>query len=335
VEGDEKYKRAHSAVQALNRLRNPGTRKRKHEKELHFKRDRKRARILWNDPNILGYGVGPKVSGGSKSEFCLVFFVRKKMAKERLRHLAKIPERLRFETMGMDLQTDVQEWVKPPVAHLNPGIEIGDSFGHKGTMTVAVRDRKTGSPLVLSCSHVLARGGEGAKTGDLVESPVSPLANLGENVVGTLFKFMRLRRNGNNSLDAAVAIPAEGISISNDIPGVGTIAGVRDLDQENADGIIGLPLKKIGGVSGTLDGTLGNVHISIPLVFHEMDSDPVLDFVDLFEITCESRPGDSGAAIVDTSSAPRIVGMNIAGNETGSGLFTLIQPVFDLLNLEL
>jgi hypothetical protein len=331
MEGGEKYKQAHSGVQALNRLRQAGTRKRKHEKISHFNRDRKRARALWNDPNILGYGVGPKVSKGGKTDFCLVFFVRKKMALERLRHLTKIPERLLIETLGLEVQTDVQEWGRPPVAHLNPGSEIGDSFGHKGTMTAAVRNRDTGAPLILSCSHVLAQGGEGAHEGDLIESPVFPLANLGVNVVGTLFNFVNLRRHANNSLDGATATPSAGIPASNNIPGIAAIAAIRDLRQENADDINGLSLRKVGATSGTLAGTLGNMHISIPLVYHEMDGDPVLDFVELVEITCESEPGDSGAAIIDDNN--RLVGMNIGGNESGSGLFTHIQPVFDLLKL--
>ncbi len=333
MEGSEKYQQAHSGVQALNRLRKAGARKRKQEKISHFKRDRKQAHTLWNDPNILGYGVGPKVSKGGKDGFCVVFFVRKKLAKERLRHLVQIPEQLRIETLGLNIQTDVQEWGKPPVAHLAPGSEIGDSFGHKGTVTAAVRERGTGKPLILSCSHVLAQGGEGAHEGDLIESPVFPLANPGVNVVGALFSFMNLKRHTNNSLDAATATPSAGIPASNHIPGIGSIAVIRDLRQENADDINGLPLRKIGATSGTLSGTLGNMHISIPLVYHEMDGDPVLNFVDLVEITCDSEPGDSGAAIIDDNN--RLVGMNIGGNENGSGLFTHIQPVFDCLGLSL
>jgi len=51
------------------------------------------------------------------SDFCLVFFVRKKHPKGRLRHLARVPRHLAIDTLGMKVLTDVQEWGGTPVAH--------------------------------------------------------------------------------------------------------------------------------------------------------------------------------------------------------------------------
>lgn len=345
MDSNEQYKQARIATLALNRFRRPSARKRDSEKVSHFNRDLKKARTLWQEDNILGFGVGPKLSKEgnkvSKSDFSLVFFVRKKMAKKRLRHLMEIPDRLVLETLDLEIQTDVQEWGGPPVAHstLFPGGQIGDSFGHAGTIALAVRHATTGSPLMLSCSHVLARGGEGANQGDLVESPVAPLAPLGTNVVGRLFGFTVLSRTSkDNDVDAAVAEPADGVNISNDFDGSGGIAGIRDLTdstKESADSLRDLELQKIGFVTGSRKGTLGNIHITASLVYHEMSGDPVLDFVDLAELNCLSREGDSGAPVLDTETPPSIVGMNIAGKADGTCLFIHIQKIFDRLSITL
>jgi len=338
MDGNEQYKQARSAILALNRFLRPSARKRGGEKKSHFTRDRTNARTLWNDPNVLGFGVGPKVFVGGRSDFCLVFFVRKKMAKKRLRHLAEIPDRLLLETLDLEIQTDVQQWGTPPVAHstLSAGGQIGDSFGHAGTMTLAVKDASSGLPLMLSCSHVLARGGEGARKGDTVESPVKPLSPLGENVVGSLTRFTVLDRDASdNQVDAAVAEPANGVEISNDFAGIGRISGIRDLTQEDAETLKDLELQKVGFVTGPLKGTMGNMHISTSLVYHELTGDPILDFTELVELNCLSREGDSGAAVLDTQTPARIVGMNIAGKADGTCLFTHIQPVFDCLKITL
>jgi len=334
----EQYTRARSGILALNRFRRPMARRRSGEKKSHFSRDRTKARTLWNDPNILGFGVGPKVAAGGRSDFCLVFFVRKKLAKERLRNLAEIPERLLLETLDLEIQTDVQQWGRPPIAHStrSAGCQIGDSFGHSGTMTLAVKDASSGSPLMLSCSHVLARGGDGARKGDIVESPVAPLSPSGENVVGRLTRFTVLDRDApDNQVDAAVAEPAAGVEISNDFAGIGRISGIRDLTQEDAESLKDLELQKLGFVTGPLKGAMGNMHISTSVVYHELSGDPILDFSELVELNCLSREGDSGAAVVDTQTPARIVGMNIAGKADGTCLFTHIQPVFDCLKITL
>jgi len=346
---NEHYKQARTAILALNRFRRPSVRKRGYEKKAHFGRDLKKVRTLWHDDNILGFGVGPKISKGSnkdvKADFCLVFFVRNKMAKKRLRHLVEIPDHLLLETLDFEIQTDVQEWGSPPVAHstLFPSSQIGDSFGHAGTMTMAVRDAASGAPLMLSCSHVLARGGEGANLGDLIESPVAPLAPLGTNVVGSLFRFSVLDRNAtDNDVDAAVAAPAAGVDISNTFAvasGIsgGAISGIRDLTQEDAATLNDLELQKLGFVTGVrpVKGKLGNMHITTSLVYHEMSGDPILDFIELAELNCLSQEGDSGAPVLDTETPPRIVGMNIAGKADGTCLFTHIQKNFDRLAISL
>ena len=78
-----------------------------------------------------------------------------------------------------------------------------------------------------------------------------------------------------------------------------------------------------------MKGKLGNMHIATSL------GDPVLDFIELAELNCLSREGDSGAPVLDTQTPPRIVGMNIAGKADGTSLFIHIQRIFDRLAITL
>jgi hypothetical protein len=187
-----KYTRARDTVFALNRLVKRNARPRQGERKSHFESDCKMARSLSTDANILGFGVGSKITTGERDpmDLCLVFFVRKKLPRSRLRNMLEIPEYISLKTAGLKVGTDIQEWGRPPVAHgsLLSGTSIGDLAGNLGTMTVAVQDSGTGMPLILSCSHVLAACGNG-NVGDEVESPADPGADPGPNVVGRLLRF--------------------------------------------------------------------------------------------------------------------------------------------------
>lgn len=335
---ESKYTRARRAILALNRLRSQSAKPRKGEHRTHFEKDRDTARSLWNDPNIVGFGVGPKVSDGMRSEFCVVFFVRKKLPHGRLRNLVRIPKHLELLTPGMKIQTDVQEWGGTPIAHgtLASGVSIGDTSGNSGTMTLGVKDRSDGSSLILSCSHVLAQAGRGHK-GDDVESPVDPAADPGPNVVGHLLRFTIIDRTAsNNEVDAAVARPANGIELSNFVPGTNRISGMRDLTQEDENSVVGLGLQRFGAVTGLQTGSIRNLHVSTSIVYHQLSGDPSVDFVELVEYDCPSQEGDSGAAVLDTADPASVVGMHIAGKADGSGsLFTHIRFVFQAMKVTL
>ena len=333
---DTKYARARDAVLALNRFRRPFARPRQREHKPHFERDRQVACALWNDPNVLGFGVGPKITGGGRSDFSLVFFVRKKLPRSRLRNLIEIPKHLNLRTSGLRVRTDVQEWGGHPIAHatLKSGASIGDINGNSGTMTLGVQDRSTGAPLILSCSHVLALCGAGHK-GDKVESPADPGSNPEANMVGELARFTIIDPSSpNNEVDAAVAQPTDGIQLLNSIPGTSGISGIRDLTQEDENSVSGLEVRQFGAATGMQAGAIRNIHVSTSIVYHQLSGDPSVDFVELVESDCVSQEGDSGAAVLDLGSPARVVGMHIAGMPDGSGgLFTHIRYVFQSMEV--
>ncbi len=327
---DSKYIRARDAAVALNRLRKPSARLRSGEDKRHLERDRVLARSLWHDPNILGFGVGPKVPEDFSSDMCLVFFVRKKLPKSRLRHLVAVPKHLALGTLGTRVLTDVQVWGGLPVSHgvLSFGASIGDNSGNSGTMTLAVRDNATGGPLILGCSHVLARCGAG-RAGDPVESPADLSSAAGANIVGQLVRFTEIDRSSpSNEVDAAVAAPNDGISLSN-----GTVSEIRDLTREG-DLAVGVQVRRTGSATGQQGGRIRNIHVATSIVYRQMSGDPSVDFIELVQYDSVSKEGDSGAAVLDTADTPNVVGMHIAGSSDGTAsLFTHIQFVLDALNI--
>jgi len=335
---NSKYSRAYAATIALNRLRKPSVRLRAGENKPHVDRDRALAHELWHDPNILGFGVGPKTfQEKGDSEICLVFFVRRKLAKSRLRDLKMIPKHLALDTLGTRVMTDVQEWGGLPVSHssLSAGASVGDVSGNSGTMTLAVTDNSTGHPMILSCSHVLARCGLG-QAGDQVESPADPSSDPRLNVVGKLVRFTEIDPHAaDNEVDAAVAKPNNGVHLSNNFPGIGPPSSIRDLTQEG-DSAVGIQVRSFGAITGNQTGLIRNIHVSTSIVYHQLSGDPSVDFVELVQYDGLSQEGDSGAPVLDTADPPHVVGLHIAGSSDGTAsLFTHIGFVFDALDVTL
>ncbi len=330
------YVRARNTAHALNRLIKHRVRRRRGEKQSHLERDRQTAQKLLADPNILGFAVGPKISSKSskQSDFCLVFFVRRKLPKSRLRNMVEIPRHLFLNTTEERVRTDVQEWGGLPVAHstLQSGASIGGLSGDSGTMTLAVRGATTGDPVILSCSHVIAACGSG-QVGDEVESPSQPTSDPGPHVVGRLRLFTKVDPSSfNNLVDAALADPVDGTTLSNAIPQIGSPAGIRDLllEGENAHQV---EVQRFGATTGLQTGVVTNFHLSTRIVYPQLGGASVF-FSDLAQYDVASEEGDSGAAVVDSTEEHRVVGMHIAGLLDGFSLFTHIRHVFRLMKVQ-
>ncbi len=332
------YHVARETVVALNRLVKRSARPRKTDRASHFDRDRRIARAIFADPNILGYGVSSKVTRGERneSEVSLVFFVRKKLPKARLKYNFGIPVHFQLETVGRRVETDVQVWDRFPLAHssVTAGTSIGDTAGNAGTMTLVVTDNDSGNSLMLSCSHVIARCGMGA-VGDPVESPANLASNPRSNVVGSLQRFTIIDRGAlNNAVDAAVASPLQGIELSNAIPGIGIPGGIRDLTNEGDSIVNQLNVRRTGLASGPQSGTIRSIHVTTQIDYPQLRGDPSVYFTELVQYDAPSKEGDSGAAVVDDGAPPNVVGMHIAGSHDGStSFFTHIGFALEDLNV--
>jgi hypothetical protein len=334
----KKYENARDAVRALNRFARGSARPRQGERESNFKRDCQIARSLYADPNILGFGVGLKVASGKSvpSEFSLIFFVRRKLQKSRLRNLVSIPKHLHLHTSDLRVQTDIQVWGAPPVSHglVTAGASIGDIMGNSGTMTLCALDSSTQKPVILGCSHVLAACGQD-HVGDDVESPSNVGVPPGQNRVGKLLRFTTIDPSSlNNAIDAAIATPVSGVTLSNNLPGIGIPDGVRDLTLEGGAVVNQVSVQRAGVASGLQGGTIRNIHVSTLITFTSLPGDASVNFVELVQYDAVSNAGDSGAAVVDTTPSNNIVGMHIAGTSDGSSsFFTHIQWILDRMQV--
>ncbi len=337
---NQKYSRARDASMALRTiLFGRGRRPRGDRERRRIQADRERLHAVLADPNFLGFAVSEKIVNRNRvpNLFCLTFFVRHKLPESRLRGGARIPKRLELQSAQMRVLTDVQELGRMHVAHgsVGPGSLIGHMAGTAetvGTVTLIVKDRKDGAPLIMGCSHVLAQAGN-AQKGDPVESPPDPSGEPGPNVVGHLTeRFMVIDPRVLNKIDAALAEPITGVPLSSDIPEIGSPAGVLDLDQMSPSDVMGMSVQKFGAQTQLTKGQITGLHATVKIRFPVL-GDRVVLFTDLVTYEIEAEEGDSGAVVVQ-SEKRQIVGMHIAGGG-GQCVFTPIQPVLDTLQIDL
>jgi len=112
----------------------------------------------------------------------------------------------------------------------NRPLRIGGSIGHvrvtAGPLGGFVRDRATAATLILSNNHVLADENRG-KTGDPIVQPGDLDGGKDpSDRVGTLGRFVRLRRSGANEVDCAVCTISDTLRFSAGPDSAGSAASV-------------------------------------------------------------------------------------------------------------
>ena len=298
------YVRTRDAVVALRNALRPHHRSPSGQRASGFGEDRRRIRSLFLDSNLLGFGVTEKVVQGKAvaGEFSVTFYVRRKLPSTRVKLESIIIKRLRVESLGASVHTDVQPLGGMHVAHatINSGSSIGHISGTAGSATLVAKDMSTQQPLILSCSHVLARAGSD--------------------------RFMVIDPQAYNTIDAALATPVDGIALLNNIPGLGNIAGALDLSQMADSSVINLRVSKFGASTALQSGQITGTHFTVQIRFPEL-GDKVVWFTDLLTHNIPSKEGDSGAAVVETNGM-NVVAMHIAAAGT-SGLCANIQAALD------
>lgn len=296
--------------------------------------------LPWHS-NILGIGVGEKVTDGRRIEgtLCVKFYVRRKLAKARIPTRHVIPPSLSFETVGAEVLTDVHQLAGRPLLHagprirpLQPGAEIGSFRGSFGTLGLFVKRPGTNRPLILSCYHVLADFGQG-QGNDFIEQPLDGLGPINpENVIGRLIEpTIPVDPDGENEIDAALATIEEGVNLDRAILQIGQPAGVNDLSHQDFASISQMNLARTGAATNLQGGTLDSVRATLAVLDENSGRNVVFKNVVVYNATCQA--GDSGAAVLEKDTN-RAVGLHFGG--TGpQGFFIHIQTIFDKLNVEL
>ena len=283
----------------------------------------------------IALGVAPR----ARNDFRLAVRVQRR-AMEQSRELATIQRHARGEVDVRYVGQVVKRALGWHVRRNRP-LRIGGSIGHvrvtAGTLGCFVRDRTAGATLILSNNHVLADENR-ARAGDPIIQPGDLDGGTDPaDRIGTLQRFVRLKRSGANLVDGAVCtVDGELRYSTRQLAGLGRLAGVgpEPLDGRGE-------VTKVGRTTGVTRGRVTAFEIDNLIVGFDVGD---LRFDDQIEIeNAGDRPfsdgGDSGSLIV--TGDLHAIGLLFAGSDQGGadgrGL-TFANPlrsVLDALKVEL
>jgi hypothetical protein len=195
---------------------------------------------------------------------------------------------------------------------------IGCSIGHfsitAGTLGCFVKDRKSGTTMILSNNHVLANEND-AKKGDAIIQPGSfDGGKRPKDVVAKLQKFVALKTGSAvNFVDCAVATPVKNIKF--DVRKLGSFGNLAGLGPKVV--VDGTVVRKVGRTTGETSGRVTAFELDNVIVGYDIGN---IRFDDQIEIegagtTAFSDGGDSGSLIVDEDLMA--VALLFAGGDTG------------------
>jgi len=224
----------------------------------------------------------------------------------------------------------------------NRPLRLGGSVGHfritAGTLGAFVQARASGRPpLLLSNNHVLANENLGAAGDAILQQGVADGGRNPEDAVATLDNFVRLKKNGSNLVDAAVAALSEGVLFDpRELDGLGQLAGLGDVLLDE-----GHDVAKVGRTTGTTRGRVTAFELDNVVVGYGLGS---LRFDNQIEIEGAGdlpfgQGGDSGSLIVtdDLRAVGLLFAVGDVGGANGKGL-TYANPlrtVLDALEVDL
>ncbi len=309
---------------------------------------------LFKMPNVVGIGIGYKVSGGVvTNEIAITISVSKKVASAQLAASDIVPKLLG------SIKTDVVETgvfrafqdPKQKMRPARPGVSIGHYQITAGTFGCLV---KRGSEvLILSNNHVLANSNN-ANLGDAILQPgpydggtaADKIAELAEFVPiefgtgdgtqpggcsGLLRSLLGLfgqppqarsiNQPGDNHVDCAIARPLSPDLVTPEILQIGTPAGV-------ATATLGTSVQKFGRTTSYTQDRIIQVDVTASVDY----GGPIAVFRGQLMAGAMSQGGDSGSAVLDDQK--RVIGLLYAGSETTT-LINPIQDVLTALNVEI
>jgi len=288
-----------------------------------------------SQPPTLSLGIARRAAG----QFALAVRVQQR-ALESGREVERISRHARGE-VDVRYVGAVRKRAAPWYQQRCRPLRIGSSIGHfqvtAGTLGAIVRPRGGGSLAILSNNHVLANE-NGGKRGDEVLQPgrydggAQP-----DDLVAHLSDFVKMKRTGVNSVDAAIATLApETEADSTKLTGLGKLRGVGGVFLDE-----GTQVAKLGRTTGRTRGRVTAFELDNVTVEFDIGA---LRFDNQIEIEGDgdgpfSDGGDSGSLIVGADR--RAVALLFAGSDqggaSGQGLTYAnpIHAVLDQLKIEL
>jgi hypothetical protein len=291
--------------------------------------------VLLDERNILGVGVGRKISNGKgTNDYAIRVYVRCKLPRSRLGTHA-IPESIGgiptdvIETAPFRALADSVMLARQRLRPIGPGVSVGFASGERlvaGTVTGIVT--KDGGSFVLSNNHVLAFENTLPVGSDIIQPANLDGGNEPADRIGILASFVALT-DGNNGLDAALARLDPTVSVTDKFPGLIELDSVQSIAA-----VAQLKVAKLGRGSGYTRGTIEDLGIDVQVDFETGQ----FSFGDQLLIkgigTPFSDAGDSGALVVSASGPRRPVAMLFAGS-TQYSLATPIDRVLQSLGVAL
>ena len=321
------------------------------------------AQEIMSRPNVVGLGVGEKVSQGRKTgEISVVVLVRQKLPPAGLTKEALLPRALdgvKTDVIEVGelraLQTRTDRWRPAP-----GGVSIGHYQITAGTLGCVVRDRADGSRLILSNNHVLANS-NAASPGDAILQPgpadggstssdtiahlerfctiefsilpptcslASAFASFGNYLAGLAGSSHRLRAykaapQAANLVDAAVARPINDADVLDEILEVGVVSGTLPAS-------LGMMVRKSGRTTAF---TTGEITVLDATVSVNYGGGKIASFDNQIVTGPMSQGGDSGSLVV-AGDELKAVGLLFAGSDQ-STIINPIQAVLDCLSVDL
>ena len=314
-------------------------------------------------PNVVGVGVGYKITKGQTTDqLAIMTLVSRKLPQVGLLADSVIPRSINGvpidvlevgELRALQLPTD--RWRPAP-----GGVSLGHFKITAGTLGVLVRDRATGTPLILSNNHVVANCND-ARVGDPVLQPgpadggqnrkdtiallerfhpidfgtapaecslairAARLINSMAHLLGSQHRVRAYQDNpaASNVVDAAVARPISAESVVDEILQIGPISGTVSAQ-------LGMPVRKSGRTTGLTTGTISILHATVTI---DYGSARTARFEQQIITSPMSGGGDSGSLLVAADSQ-RAVGLLFAGSDRTT-IHNPIQDVLDTLEIVL
>ncbi|MFN0077784.1 MAG: hypothetical protein ACKVY0_15110 [Prosthecobacter sp.] len=220
-------------------------------------------------------------------------------------------------------------------------LQIGASVGHfkvtAGTLGCFVRPSGGGPLLLLSNNHVLANENH-AKKGDAIVQPgIYDGGDVPKDVIGTLWRFKRLKKSGSNQVDAAVASLQDDVQVKHTLYRPGK--KLKGLGEEWVE--VGNVVWKNGRTTQVTQGRVTAFEMDNVVVDF---SDGAIRFDNQIEIEgadkhAFSDGGDSGSLIVGEDHlalALLFAGSDSGGsNQQGLTYANPIHTVLKALDIEL
>ncbi|MFZ5689613.1 MAG: hypothetical protein ACOY5F_00015 [Pseudomonadota bacterium] len=222
-------------------------------------------------------------------------------------------------------------WYRSRLRPLRPGGSIGHFRITAGTIGAFAQERKSGRIVILSNNHVLANEND-AKTGEAILQPGNyDDGKRPKDAIATLAKWVDLKPNGKNQMDAAIAALKNGVDCDPlNYDALGTLAGVRTEPILQP-----IAVAKVGRTTGLTRGRITATELDDVVVSYDVGA---ISFDDQIEIESTgsgpfSSGGDSGSLILDENM--NACGLLFAGSETGGsnnrGL-TYANPIAPVLS---